>query len=83
LPSSSKANPTYIPLNENENKKNENKKAYRIAQELHCDRYAECSATTGELMAEAFEDIAALAAKTITENEAGQEGGDSGGCVIF
>lgn len=59
------------------------KKAYRIAQELHCDRYAECSATTGELMAEAFEDIAALAAKTITENEAGQEGGDSGGCVIF
>ncbi|KAN0083198.1 P-loop containing nucleoside triphosphate hydrolase protein [Elaphomyces granulatus] len=57
--------------------------AYRIAQELHCDRYAECSATTGELMAEAFEDIATLAAKTVTENEARQEGGDSGGCVIF
>jgi len=62
--------------------------AHRIAQELHCDRYAECSATTGELMAETFEDIAALAVKTITENTAGQEGsggdGDGGGgCVIF
>ena len=40
--------------------------AYRIAQEMRCDRYAECSAVTGELMHEVFEDIAKVAAKTMT-----------------
>jgi Ras homolog gene family, member A len=40
--------------------------AYRIAQEMRCDRYAECSAVTGELMHEVFEDIAKVAAKTTT-----------------
>ena len=38
-------------------------------------------------MAETFEDIAALAVKTIMENAAGQGGGGGGdgggGCVIF
>ncbi|KAL2222725.1 putative Rho-like small GTPase [Thermoascus aurantiacus ATCC 26904] len=53
--------------------------SYRIAQELRCDRYAECSAVTGELLAEAFEDIARVAAMTTTE--AG--GQSSGGCIIF
>ncbi|PGH12010.1 hypothetical protein AJ79_04519 [Helicocarpus griseus UAMH5409] len=53
--------------------------AYRIAQELRCDRYAECSAVTGELIPEVFEDIARIAAKTTTE-----AGGQSkGGCVIL
>lgn len=52
--------------------------SYRIAQELRCDRYAECSAVTGELMAETFEDLARLAGMTTTE--AG--GQTQGGCVV-
>ncbi|MCJ1432369.1 hypothetical protein MMC27_001725 [Xylographa pallens] len=43
---------------------------YRVAQEMRCDRYAECSAATGEFMNEVFEDIARLAAKTTTEKGA-------------
>ncbi|KAH8695432.1 putative Rho-like small GTPase [Talaromyces proteolyticus] len=53
--------------------------ACRIAQELHCDRYAECSAVTGELIAEAFEDIAKMAAMTTIESGAQSEGG----CTII
>lgn len=54
-------------------------KAYRIAQELRCDRYAECSALTGELLPETFEDLARLAAMTTTE-----KGGQSAGtCTIL
>ena len=41
--------------------------AYRVAQEMRCDRYAECSAVTGELMWEVLEDITRTAAKTTTE----------------
>ncbi|KAJ5793916.1 Small GTPase superfamily Rho type [Penicillium paradoxum] len=54
--------------------------AYRIAQELRCDRYAECSAVTGELLAETFEDLARLAAMTTTE-KGGQTEGTS--CIIL
>ena len=50
-----------------------------MAQELRCDRYAECSATTGELMNEVIEDIARTAAKTTTENGAKS----TGGCVVM
>ena len=51
----------------------------KVAQELRCDRYAECSAVTGELMNEVIEDIARTAGKTTTE-----VGGQSqGGCVIM
>ena len=39
----------------------------RIAQEMRCDRYAECSALTGELCREVFEDLAKTAAMTTTE----------------
>jgi len=39
----------------------------RAAQEMRCDRYAECSAVTGELMWEVLEDITKTAAKTTTE----------------
>ncbi|PYI02240.1 Rho-like small GTPase [Aspergillus sclerotiicarbonarius CBS 121057] len=53
--------------------------SYRIAQELRCDRYAECSAVTGELLAETFEDIARLAGMTTTT--AG--GQTAGACVIL
>ncbi|KIX03314.1 uncharacterized protein Z518_06866 [Rhinocladiella mackenziei CBS 650.93] len=40
----------------------------RVAQEMRCDRYAECSAVTGELMWEVLEDITRTAARTTTEN---------------
>ncbi|KAK5035499.1 hypothetical protein LTS07_002938 [Exophiala sideris] len=42
----------------------------RVAQEMRCDRYAECSALTGELIWEVLEDITRTAAKTTTENGA-------------
>ncbi|TKA34238.1 hypothetical protein B0A50_00218 [Salinomyces thailandicus] len=41
--------------------------ALRTAQEMRCDRYCECSALTGELCREVFEDIARTAAMTTTE----------------
>ena len=44
--------------------------AHKIAQGLRCDMYCECSAMTGELMEEVFEDIARRAARTTTENGA-------------
>ncbi|KAJ5240079.1 hypothetical protein N7468_004698, partial [Penicillium chermesinum] len=52
---------------------------YRIAQELRCDRYAECSAMTGELLPEAFEDLARLAGMTTTA----KGGQTAGGCNIL
>ncbi|KAJ5155916.1 hypothetical protein N7492_008719 [Penicillium capsulatum] len=52
---------------------------YGIAQELRCDRYAECSAVTGELLAETFEDLARLAGMTTTE----KGGQTAGGCTIL
>jgi Ras family protein A len=54
--------------------------AYRIAQEMRCDRYAECSAVTGELMHEVFEDVAKVAAKTTT-TAGGQSQGST--CTIM
>lgn len=39
----------------------------RVAQEMRCDRYAECSAITGELCQEVLEDIAKTAALTTTD----------------
>ena len=33
---------------------------------MRCDCYAECSAVTGELLSEVFEDMARIAAKTTT-----------------
>ncbi|OQE19975.1 hypothetical protein PENSTE_c014G09972 [Penicillium steckii] len=52
---------------------------YRIAQELRCDRYAECSAVTGELLAETFEDLARMAGMTTTT----KGGQTAGGCQIL
>ncbi|KAL4765353.1 putative Rho-like small GTPase [Aspergillus foveolatus] len=52
---------------------------YRIAQELRCDRYAECSAVTGELMTQTFEDLARLAYQSTTA--AG--GQTKGGCLVM
>ncbi|KAI9746028.1 MAG: hypothetical protein M1818_000709 [Claussenomyces sp. TS43310] len=53
--------------------------AYRIAQEMRCDRYMECSARTGELVPEAFEDICKTAAMTTTP----QGGQTEGGCGLM
>ncbi|KAE8380983.1 P-loop containing nucleoside triphosphate hydrolase protein [Aspergillus bertholletiae] len=52
---------------------------YRIAQELRCDRYAECSSITGELLAETFEDLARLAGMTTTD----RGGQTQGGCIVL
>ncbi|KAI7227077.1 hypothetical protein KC340_g3206 [Hortaea werneckii] len=41
--------------------------ALRIAQEMRCDRYCECSALTGDLFREVVEDLARTAALTTTE----------------
>ena len=41
--------------------------AVGVAQQMRCDRYCECSAVTGELCREVFEDIAKTAAMTTTE----------------
>ncbi|CAG8956987.1 hypothetical protein HYFRA_00012466 [Hymenoscyphus fraxineus] len=54
--------------------------AYRIAQEMRCDKYMECSAFTGELVQEVVEDICRTAA-----NSARAEGGglSEGGCLVM
>lgn len=52
----------------------------RVAQEMRCDRYCECSALTGELCEAVIEDISRTAAKTTTE-----QGGKTPGmqCVVM
>ena len=49
--------------------------AYRIAQELRCDKYMECSAVTGELVHEVFEDICKTAAMSAETGGGLSEGG--------
>ncbi|OBT66438.1 hypothetical protein VE03_04815 [Pseudogymnoascus sp. 23342-1-I1] len=56
--------------------------AYRIAQEMRCDKYIECSAVTGELLREAWEDICKTGAQT-TNKVDGLEGLSEGGCLIM
>ena len=46
---------------------------------MRCDRYAECSALTGELVNEVFEDVARCAALTTTE----KGGLTEGGCAVM
>lgn len=46
----------------------------RLAQEMRCDRYCECSALTGELCREVIEDISKTAALTTTEGGAKSQG---------
>ncbi|KAK4543246.1 hypothetical protein LTR36_005796 [Oleoguttula mirabilis] len=54
--------------------------ALRVAQEMRCDRYCECSALTGELCREVFEDIAKTAALTTTEKGGKTPGTD---CAVM
>lgn len=56
-------------------------KGHRVAQEMRCDRYAECSAVTGELMNEVCEDIAHLAVKN--EKNIGDSGPFAGSCILM
>ncbi|KFZ06349.1 hypothetical protein V501_07509 [Pseudogymnoascus sp. VKM F-4519 (FW-2642)] len=56
--------------------------AYRIAQEMRCDKYIECSAVTGELLREAWEDICKTGAQT-TNKVDGLQGLSEGGCLIM
>ncbi|KAK3297622.1 P-loop containing nucleoside triphosphate hydrolase protein [Chaetomium fimeti] len=52
---------------------------YQAAQAMRVDKYIECSAVTGELMTEAFDDICSTAVQTTTA-----DGGQSeGGCIIM
>ncbi|KAI5359415.1 putative small GTPase, sigma-54 interaction domain, ATP-binding site 1 [Septoria linicola] len=54
--------------------------ALRIAQEMRCDMYAECSALTGELCEAAIEDISRRAGRTTTAKGGKTEGTQ---CVIL
>lgn len=47
---------------------------------MRCDKYAECSALTGELLWEAVEDITKVAARTTTESGGLSEGT---GCAVM
>ena len=53
----------------------------QVAREMRADRYAECSALTGELMWEVVEDITRTAAKTTVEE--GREHSGSGNCTMM
>ncbi|KAI6710075.1 hypothetical protein PZA11_000949 [Diplocarpon coronariae] len=55
--------------------------AYRVAQEMRCDRYLECSAMTGELVHEVFEDICRTAA--MSGKKEGNGGLSEGGCDVM
>jgi len=54
---------------------------YRIAQEMRCDRYLECSAVSGELVHEVFEDICRTAA--MSGKKEGTGGLSEGGCEVM
>jgi GTPase SAR1 family protein len=51
--------------------------AHRFAQDMRCDKYMECSAVTGELTHEVFEDIARTSAMTTMARGGLSEGGCS------
>ncbi|KAI1108664.1 P-loop containing nucleoside triphosphate hydrolase protein [Nemania sp. NC0429] len=50
---------------------------YKVSQEMRADKYVECSATTGELLKEAFEEICQTAVQTKTDAGGQSEGGCS------
>jgi hypothetical protein len=56
--------------------------AYRIAQEMRCEKYMECSAMSGELVKEAWEDICRVAAATPKDEGWMTEMG-KGGCRVM
>ncbi|KAM7208609.1 hypothetical protein V8F20_001032 [Naviculisporaceae sp. PSN 640] len=48
--------------------------AYRVSQEMRADKYMECSAVTGVLLGETFEDICTTAVQTTTPTGGQSEG---------
>ncbi|KAH6672992.1 hypothetical protein B0J14DRAFT_61263 [Halenospora varia] len=57
--------------------------AYRIAQEMRCDKYMECSAVTGELTDKVWEDVCRTGCEAALGK--GNEGGgmSEGGCLVM
>jgi Ras family protein A len=55
--------------------------ALRVAAEMRCDRYAECSALTGELVAEVFDDVVKMAVATTKGFGGGKS--DGAACVMM
>ena len=49
--------------------------AYAVAQQMRADKYMECSAVTGELLPEAFDDICRTAVESVSEHGGQSEGG--------
>ncbi|KAI5456390.1 P-loop containing nucleoside triphosphate hydrolase protein [Mariannaea sp. PMI_226] len=56
--------------------------AYQVAQAMRADRYVECSATTGELLKLAFEDLCKTAISPVA-GSAGSEGLMVAGCSLM
>ncbi|PQE28030.1 hypothetical protein CJF32_00005777 [Rutstroemia sp. NJR-2017a WRK4] len=60
---------------------------HRIAQELRCDRYMECSSMTGELVTEVWEDISRTAVLAVGGGKNGADDGSGGlsegGCELM
>lgn len=57
--------------------------AYKIAQDLRCDGYLECSAMTGELVAQVREDLGRVVAAVAKRRDGDAGGGWRGaGCVV-
>lgn len=54
--------------------------AYRIAQEMRCDKYMECSAVSGELLREVWEDVCGTAVGSVKIEGGGLS---TGGCGIM
>jgi len=54
--------------------------AYRIAQELRCDKYMECSAFSGELLREVWEDVCRTAVGSVKVEGGGLS---AGGCMVM
>ncbi|TVY67392.1 Ras-like GTP-binding protein Rho1 [Lachnellula suecica] len=53
---------------------------YRVAQELRCDKYLECSAVSGELLGEVWEDVCRTAVESVKADGGGLS---SGGCGVM
>ena len=54
--------------------------ALRVAQEMRCDRYGECSVVSGELMGLVMEDVVKLAIATVTDKHGGKT--QASACVV-
>ena len=72
--------PSAVPLNTGQYESVMPQEGLDAARLLHADRYAECSAVTGELMGEVLEDLTRMAAETTVDGGRREQGW--GCCVI-